>query len=322
LGQIATITGVGEDVAALGALRIAESVVGRGNLVIRAWQIANQIAKAGFDPVNIEITGAARCKVNIVKKAKQVSEVGNDEGTLKVQSRVAPRASLEAKIRRMICEHLQKYTVHGAHRLKIKFNPVVRDLLALSEPAYQFEISPQKRRPRWIGLVALKVRVFQKGELIQTVPLLVQVDLSVKVLIAKRKINSKAILSERDVEWTWKNVTQIRGKEPVDMNELAGFRSKHLIPAGTILTKDLFEPIPLVKRGQLVTVIYRNGGLEIKTVGKAMETGCRGEIIPVRNERSKNVFRAKVLSTGKVLVSSSSVGVSSSGYNLTVGSEK
>ena len=163
-------------------------------------QIANQIAEAGFDPVNIEIRGAARCKVNIVKKAKQVSEVGNDEGTLKVQSRVAPRASLEAKIRRMICDHLQRYTMHGSHRLKIKFNPVVRDLLALSEPAYQFEISPQKRRPRWIGLVALKVRVFKKGELIQTVPLLVQVDLSVKVLIAKRKINSKAILSERDVE--------------------------------------------------------------------------------------------------------------------------
>ncbi len=322
LGQIATIVGLGDDVAALKGLEISLVVASRKDSVVRAWQIASRISEAGFDPVNIRITGAARCKVHIVKKVDDNRSSDNGYGTkVDMQSSVAPKSSLKAKIRDLIYNHLSSYTLRGEHRLKIKFNPVVSDLLALSEPAYQFDIQPQKRRPKWIGLVPLKVKVFQKGELIQTVPILVQVDLSAKVLIAKRKINSKALVGRHDVEWVWRDVRQLRGKEPVYMEELSSVRSKHLITAGTILTKDLFEPIPLVKRGQLVTVIYQNGGLEIKTVGKAMRTGCKDEIIPVRNERSKNVFRARVLSSGKVLVSSS-VGVDSSGYSLTVGSKR
>ncbi len=319
LGQIATISGLGDEVGALKSLPISIPVAGSRELVIRAWQVAEQISQAGFDPVDIRITGAARCKVHIVKRTERtasIEDVGSGNSSL---SAVTSRGSLENKIKQLIYNHLKRYVLHGEYKLSVKFNPVIRDLLALSEPAYQFEIEPQKRRAKWVGLVALKVRVFQRGELIQTVPILVRVDLSVKVLVARRKINSKAIVSKRDVEWSWRSIKELRGKEPVKMSDLSSMRSKHLIPSGCILTKDLFEPIPLVKRGQLVTVIYHNGGLEIKTVGKAMRTGCKGEIIPVRNERSKNIFQAKVLSSGKVLVDTYSGSMRNSGYGISAG---
>ncbi len=322
LSQIATITGNSSDAIAIKSLSVSIPIAGRTDFAIRAWQIAHRIADAGFDPANIRITGAARCKIHIVKDTQNISKPVIDDTTIDGQVNRAPRASLEAKIRKMICERLRKYVIAGKYKLKIEFNPVVRDLLALSSPAYQFDIRPQKRNQKWTGLVGLKVRVLKGGQIIQTVPLLVQVELSAKVMVAKHKINSKAIVTTNDVEWVWRDINQLRGRMPMTEDELSDHRSKHLISAGTILTEDLFEPIPLVKRGQLVTVIYRNSGLEIKTVGKAMKTGCKGEIIPVRNERSKNVFSTKIISSGKVLVNSASAGVNSSEYQLAVGSKQ
>lgn len=315
LGKIAGITGNDTIVARLRSLSISS----KSNSV-RSWQAAQQIADAGFDVSKIYITGAARCRISINKNA--ASNVRKTEQSFSIASesrRIAP-SSLEAGIRKLICENLKKKDLPVENRIKITFNPVVRDVLSLTEPPFRFTIIPQNKNTNFVGLVGLKVSIYRNNQLVKIVPILAQISLEAKVLVTKRKINSKALISKNDVTWSWKKLNRIRNKLVIKESDLLENRAKRVIPEGAILTANLLEPVPLVKRGQLVTAVYNKSGLEIKTVGKALKTGLKGEIIPVRNERSKNVFRGKVIGTARVLVESDSGNTDL--YKLAVGSER
>ena len=47
------------------------------------------------------------------------------------------------------------------------------------------------------------------------------------------------------------------------------------------------EERPLVERGALVEVIARSGGLVVKHRGIAMQSGTAGQVIAIKNEKSK-----------------------------------
>ena len=58
---------------------------------------------------------------------------------------------------------------------------------------------------------------------------------------------------------------------------------------------------------RLASLFEGAGGLEIKTVGVAMKTGFKNDVIPVRNERSKKTYRGRLVGAGEVLVESKRV---------------
>jgi flagella basal body P-ring formation protein FlgA len=184
----------------------------------------------------------------------------------------------------------------------VRFNDTIRELLALTEPPYHFEIEPQQRTTNWIGLVGLKVKIYRNSDLLQTVPVLAQVQVKTEVAIAVRTINSKAKISKQDVEMSQREITSLDGKLVTCVEDITDQQARRMIPLGTMITTDMLEGVPLVKRGQLVSVLYNRSGLEIKLVGKAMQNGYRNEVVQVRNERSKEIFRAKVVDAGQVLV--------------------
>ena len=72
--------------------------------------------------------------------------------------------------------------------------------------------------------------------------------------------------------------------------------------AGSVLTPELVEAPRLVRRGELVTVTARTGGIEIRTQGKAMRDGVQGERIPVENASSRRVVEGQVTGRGQVEV--------------------
>jgi flagella basal body P-ring formation protein FlgA len=68
------------------------------------------------------------------------------------------------------------------------------------------------------------------------------------------------------------------------------------------LSTDLVELPPLVKRGDLVTIIARLEGLKITTLGEVKRKGRQGERIPVLNIDSRKVIFARVIDANTVAV--------------------
>lgn len=298
LEQIATVTGDPALVPAIRGQAVTSDLKMARKVQIRAWQVAEQLGLAGFDVSRIRIAGAGKCDVTIVPADTRKPAAAT---TRPATDRSAAPASLEARLRELIHQGLDARGLPKDHQIEIDFNPTLRDLLALTSPPYAFDITPP-RATTWIGLVSFRVRVYRDGQTLQTVPVLAQVRVRIPVVVAARTVNAKARVGRTDVEVSWREMATLNGKHLVNVNDALDQQAKKMIPAGTILTTTLLEPLPLVKRGQLVTVIYRRGGLDIKTVARSMQVGFKNEVIQVRNERSKELFRAKVTSASQVVV--------------------
>lgn len=325
LEQIATISGQAEDLAIIKSFVLVNALTEDQTITLRAWEIAQRLSDAGFDANRIDLRGSAKCEVNFVAEkgnSQQQGPIATTSATSKPSGIKHGPASLEAKVYEAIERNLVAKGLPEGSKVDIKFNATIRELLALTEPPYHFEIDPQQRSTNWLGLVSLKIRIYRNNDLLQTVPVLAQVQVKAQVAIAARTINSKAKLTNQDIEMSWREITSFRGKFITDVENLTDQQAKRMIPPGTLITADMLEPLPLVKRGQLVTVMYNRGGLEIKLVGKVMQNGYRDDMVQVRNERSKEVFHAKVIGAGQVLVETNPMAGSFKDAGLADGSKR
>jgi flagella basal body P-ring formation protein FlgA len=76
--------------------------------------------------------------------------------------------------------------------------------------------------------------------------------------------------------------------------ELAGLSPKRTLQAGQAISAlDVSLPL-LVKRNELVTVIYRNGPVMLSTKARALANGARGETVTMMNINSKKPFDARI----------------------------
>ena len=84
---------------------------------------------------------------------------------------------------------------------------------------------------------------------------------------------------------------------------LLGQRAKRFITAGGMIDLTDVESVPLVVRGQLVTLESIAGGIQVVTSAKATKDGLLGETITVRASDNKRVeFDAVVVGVGRVRV--------------------
>ncbi|HSW12561.1 MAG TPA: flagellar basal body P-ring formation chaperone FlgA [Solimonas sp.] len=87
-----------------------------------------------------------------------------------------------------------------------------------------------------------------------------------------------------------------------DPAELAGRQFKRAASAGSLLTPEMVESQKLVRRGDLVTVVGRAGSVEVRSQGKALRDGARGDSIPIENSSSRRIVQGRVTAGGEVEV--------------------
>jgi len=317
LSQIAKISGPADQAAVMGELVVIESAAGGEDFEVRAWKVSELLSSVGYDLTRVAIRGSAVCRV-------QTAAAASSEGPQRSQSsglslgaaaNVGGPASLESRIRKVICDQLVDLPEDA--KVKIDFNPTVGPVLSLTDPPYSFRIEPQGDVRR-LGLIGLKVEIVREAEVLQTVQVLAKVEVEAPLLVARRTINSKAEIGEPDVELLWRPIRKVGETYVTALDEVSGQRARRLIPPGTVITADLLEAQPMASRGQLVTVLHRVGGLEVRMTGRAMSGGVKGELISVRNERSKDIFRGRLIKPGVVLVETAPL---QSGPELVDGSE-
>jgi flagella basal body P-ring formation protein FlgA len=85
--------------------------------------------------------------------------------------------------------------------------------------------------------------------------------------------------------------------EPADWQPPYGLVARRRIPAGTVIASNMVTPVKpevVLKRNQTVLIRIEKPGLVVTAIGKAMQDGCAGEYIKVRNVDSKRVILARV----------------------------
>jgi flagella basal body P-ring formation protein FlgA len=125
----------------------------------------------------------------------------------------------------------------------------------------------------------------------------------VQVPVISRRLSRGDVIRKNDIEWIDVREHTLRRGYILDDSQVIGMAAKRYIAAKTPITTNLIQRPQLVSKGDLVTVSLRAGSMSLTTQGRAMEAGSLGDIVRVKNAKSKKVVEAKVTGNGTVKVS-------------------
>jgi flagella basal body P-ring formation protein FlgA len=145
-----------------------------------------------------------------------------------------------------------------------------------------------------LGSCWVKVFFFAKGSVSQSANLNIQINLFQKILIAKESIRQGQNLSAELFEIARREVSSLSDPAVTSVEELSGKSAARQIVAGKALTQSCLQRRELVKRGDMVSIQYAQGGVKITASGEAKESGHLGESIKVKNMASSRIISAVI----------------------------
>jgi flagella basal body P-ring formation protein FlgA len=114
------------------------------------------------------------------------------------------------------------------------------------------------------------------------------------VLVAKYPLSRGSAVRAEDFERVSKLVPGLGADYTSDPSRLALQRLRLPLAAGEALTLNKLESGSIVKRGQKVTLLARDGNVEIRVAAIALSDGRAADRIQVQNENSQQVVEAIV----------------------------
>jgi len=122
------------------------------------------------------------------------------------------------------------------------------------------------------------------------------------VILASHSIPRRTIISAEDIETDFRDISMLGDSLTGSPEQVIGKQLYKSLRAGDIIFAHLLKNPPLVNRGDLVTIIAKNGGVQVSAPGEAKNAGGIGEIVRVKNLMSRRVLQAKVVDEGLVEV--------------------
>lgn len=169
-------------------------------------------------------------------------------------------------------------------------------------PAGELEISVRIMSKSLMGRVTGQVDILVDGSRAAQRRIEAVVDLYGPVVVARSSLSRGHIIGKHDVRVVKLNRGAISKAVATATGDVIGLRTKGPVPAGEPLALNRLERAPLIKRGDVVTMIWNDHGFKITAKGKAEETGYKGESIRLLNLASKREVYGRVRSPGSVIV--------------------
>jgi flagella basal body P-ring formation protein FlgA len=120
--------------------------------------------------------------------------------------------------------------------------------------------------------------------------------------VPKKSIRKGSVIRETDL--TYEDFPQEAINETIaqDSMQLVGQEAqKSLYRNKPIFLRDLGSRT-IIKRNDMVTMLFTKGAMILQTTGRAMENGGTGDTIKVMNDHSKKIVTGKITAEGDVNV--------------------
>jgi flagella basal body P-ring formation protein FlgA len=255
---------------------------------LEEWVANKESAAAKPALIETPATAAARARAAAASAPKTLVT----EGAAKPASLVTkPAAVTEDKTYKTLKDYLvaeasERLSI-PAEQLQFHFNPADQKLLNLSEPQFQFNLTPPRRKS--LGEVTWGVAVIADGQS-QKASITAEVRAWQNQLVVNKPLGYRQVIRDEDVVDRRALVDQLIDDPLVTRDQVVGQMAGRELKSGTVLTAKLIEPAVLVKSGQLVSIVLTQGAIQAKSVARAMEQGTYGQSIRVKNEVTGNVF--------------------------------
>lgn len=120
------------------------------------------------------------------------------------------------------------------------------------------------------------------------------------VLVLTRAVRRGETIDASMLRAETRDIAQLPFGYLTEVSSVAANEFRRPVGAGQVVSPADLEPERCVRRGDLVTLIGRAAGIEVRAAGKAMADGGRGSRIRVQNSNSKRIVEGTVTAPGVV----------------------
>ena len=205
-------------------------------------------------------------------------------------ARETPRSALTDLVTAFVAQELGR----EAAEVEVAFDGVTaRRLDRLATAGLRFAVTRAGDAPLALGPNGLVLLGYEGREVRDRLSIAVQVKAYSPVPVAGRTIARGQTLTAGDivVERRLSDDAAAAALTPAD---LVGRRAQRAVPQGAAIEPEMVADVPLVRRGDVVTVIARAPNIQVKTLGVALEDGAARQTIKVRNVDSRKVLAVVV----------------------------
>jgi len=146
----------------------------------------------------------------------------------------------------------------------------------------------------------LSVRVSCPGATPWSVLIPVRVETATRVVVARRALVPGTVLSADDLQTAERRIPGFADCCATEPTALLGQKLRRPVAADAPIPLDSVEAAPIVRRGEVVTVIAGAPGFEVRSSGIAMADAKEGDAVRVRHQTSLRVIQARADSRGVV----------------------
>ena len=206
----------------------------------------------------------------------------------------------EEKLKEIIIAFVQQQIGQDSKEARIKEIKVDRSIILPKGPV-SYKIKPQ-RNSEFIGRVPLAIEFTANDNFQKKIWASVTIEVMVDVVTAARSIGRYQPITENDISVQKMDLAELPSDVVTQPESVLGKRAKRSIRNGSVLKNSLIEFPPLVKRGDMVTIVAETSGMKLTALGEVKKKGRFGERIPVINFDSNKVIFAIVQDSQTVRV--------------------
>lgn len=170
----------------------------------------------------------------------------------------------------------------------------ISDTLKLPEGNVDYEIIAPQQWEGW-GNINIAVIVRQKDRVVRNIPVRIEVEALADTVVTLRQIDHGTSITSTDLVLQRREITQNSHLAARTLDAVIGKKARITLRANQPVRADQVEKVPLIKSGQMVTIIAENGVMKISVTGKAHSSGAEGDIIRVQNMTSLKEIPARVI---------------------------
>ncbi len=307
-GSLVTLRDVAEVFAAsadesarLGAIELFPAPSPSGERYLRLRELEDLLLLKGVDLSGHHFSGASQVVIRAERPRPKTATVAPRQPALTSASlRLAEQRLEEAVSTALGVGSSQAGAV--AWRVEIEPSPEQARWLARPEAVVSATAAPMAASNAGRRMFQITVHTDE-----ESVRFTVEAGVSMpaRVAVSADSLPRGALIQEADVEFVCVEA-DATNQEPAEgfrrLDEVVGKEALRAIPKGKVLTADLLREPLLVRRGDVVTVCARAGGVCVRTMARAREDGSQGELVAVESLSDRTTYYTRVIRPREVEV--------------------
>lgn len=174
----------------------------------------------------------------------------------------------------------------------------VRAPKIITLPQGQHEVSLHFVGLKRSGKVPLELRIGIQGKVMRKIPLMADIRLKAPVAVAKTLIKRGETLTRAHLTEEVREITMASPGALPSLEECLGKQASMTLTPGRTVTLHLIDIPPLLRKGEKVPLILKQGTVQVAVDAVVRRNGHDGEIIPVFNPANRKIVRAMVQGNG------------------------